>query len=210
MKYTAPYFPDDAGEVGERIARGEEGKNYYVPADMKYSDWKEKFVTDAAENAGKPAENTAKGGIIGTGVERLKEADVVIAEQSKERKPKRARYTVTQEQIDEILSEELKDYQFPVKPIYNPRIRDNGITTTEVFRTGEIKGIKLIQIGKQDIPGKAFLIDTLLHEYLETEILIKQNTNSLYRRLNESDTKKRHNWINKQISKFFKKLETRQ
>ena len=45
----APYFPDDAGEAGERIARGEDGKNYYVPADMKYSDWKEKFVADAAK-----------------------------------------------------------------------------------------------------------------------------------------------------------------
>ena len=36
-----PYFADGKGE---RAARGEDGKTYYVPQDMKYEDWKEKFV----------------------------------------------------------------------------------------------------------------------------------------------------------------------
>ena len=38
---TIPYFADDDGE---RIARGADGKNYYVPGDMKYADWKAAFV----------------------------------------------------------------------------------------------------------------------------------------------------------------------
>lgn len=38
---TVPWFPDD---VGERAARGKDGKTYYVPADMNYKEWKEKYV----------------------------------------------------------------------------------------------------------------------------------------------------------------------
>ena len=38
---TCPYF-EDLG--GERAARGEDGKTYYVPADMTYPEWKKGFV----------------------------------------------------------------------------------------------------------------------------------------------------------------------
>ena len=41
---TVPYFEDDYGLVGERAARGEDGKTYYVPEDMKYEEWKKTFV----------------------------------------------------------------------------------------------------------------------------------------------------------------------
>lgn len=41
---TAPWFSDD---IGERAARGTDGKTYYVPADMTYKDWREKYVLSA-------------------------------------------------------------------------------------------------------------------------------------------------------------------
>lgn len=41
---TVPYFDDDFGSVGERAAKGEDGKTYYIPANMKYKDWKKAFV----------------------------------------------------------------------------------------------------------------------------------------------------------------------
>lgn len=41
---TVPYFEDDFDSVGERAARGEDGKTYHVPADMNYKDWKKAFV----------------------------------------------------------------------------------------------------------------------------------------------------------------------
>ena len=41
---TCPWFADDFGEVGERAARGEDGKTYYVPGDMSYGEWKKTFV----------------------------------------------------------------------------------------------------------------------------------------------------------------------
>jgi SPP1 gp7 family putative phage head morphogenesis protein len=41
---TVPYF-DDEFNIGERAARDEEtGKTYYVPSNMTYPQWKEKFV----------------------------------------------------------------------------------------------------------------------------------------------------------------------
>ena len=43
---TCPYFDDDFLK-GDRAARGKDGKTYYVPSDMKYSEWKEKYVVDA-------------------------------------------------------------------------------------------------------------------------------------------------------------------
>ena len=41
---TVPYFDKDYDLKGERIARGKDGKNYTVDADMKYPEWKKVFV----------------------------------------------------------------------------------------------------------------------------------------------------------------------
>ena len=38
---TVPYFPEDEEETGTRIARDAEGRNYHVPADMTYEEWRE-------------------------------------------------------------------------------------------------------------------------------------------------------------------------
>ena len=40
---TVPYF-DDEWSGGERAARDADGKTYYVPSDMTYSQWKEQYV----------------------------------------------------------------------------------------------------------------------------------------------------------------------
>ena len=46
---TVPYFDDEWGRSGERAARGEDGKTYYVPADMTYPEW-EKAMVDGQTN----------------------------------------------------------------------------------------------------------------------------------------------------------------
>jgi len=112
------------------------------------------------------------------------------------------RYPVTQEQIDDILDNELKNYVFPVKPLYNSRIKDNGRTIAEMYKWGQLKRIKSIDIGKQDEPDREFLIDTLLHEFYEAEILEKQFMDDYYRSLARPDLK-RHEWIDEQIKQFF-------
>lgn len=40
---TAPHFKDNF-DAGERAARGADGKTYYVPDDVSYSEWKKAFV----------------------------------------------------------------------------------------------------------------------------------------------------------------------
>ncbi len=56
---TVPAFGDEFDHIGERAARDPEtGKTYYVPVDMKYQEWKEKYVKKPhqEENGqGKPA-----------------------------------------------------------------------------------------------------------------------------------------------------------
>lgn len=44
---TVPYFDNEFDAVGERAARGADGKTYYVPADMTYEQWSKKFVKSA-------------------------------------------------------------------------------------------------------------------------------------------------------------------
>lgn len=49
---TAPWFEDDVD--GERAARDENGNTYYVPASMKYDDWKKSFVDGGSKDGLKP------------------------------------------------------------------------------------------------------------------------------------------------------------
>ncbi len=48
---TVPYFDDEFDLVGERAARDEDGKTYYVPANMKYEDW-QKFFVESGDKSG--------------------------------------------------------------------------------------------------------------------------------------------------------------
>lgn len=41
---TVPYFGDEFDSVGERAARGEDGKTYFVPGNMTYKQWQKSFV----------------------------------------------------------------------------------------------------------------------------------------------------------------------
>ena len=50
---TAPWFPDNDDD-GKRIARDADGKTYYVPASMKYNDWKQTFVNGGSKANLKP------------------------------------------------------------------------------------------------------------------------------------------------------------
>ncbi|MCL2513701.1 MAG: hypothetical protein FWF08_07355 [Oscillospiraceae bacterium] len=120
------------------------------------------------------------------------------------------RYIVSQQLIDDILENELKGYSFPVKPAYNPRMRANGRTVAVFHPWGQIKQIKAIEVGKQDSPDRKFLVDTLLHEYLEAEIFIKQYDEPFYNKLSKSGDYNRHKWINFKIDEFFNGLEGQQ
>lgn len=60
---TIPYFDDEFTEGEERAARDEDtGKTYYVPADMKYEEWKKEFVEEPVKK-----EKKEKSDKLGTG-----------------------------------------------------------------------------------------------------------------------------------------------
>lgn len=61
---TCPYFADDFGEVGERAARGEDGKTYYVPADMNYREWEKTFVDGGDKSGITVIDKSGNSGII--------------------------------------------------------------------------------------------------------------------------------------------------
>ena len=57
---TVPAFGDEFDHIGERAARNPEtGKTYYVPADMKYREWKESFVEKSHQEENKRKETSA-------------------------------------------------------------------------------------------------------------------------------------------------------
>ena len=50
---TAPYFDDKFTQQQERSARDENGRTYYVPADMTYKEWYSKYVKDTQKVSAK-------------------------------------------------------------------------------------------------------------------------------------------------------------
>lgn len=48
---TVPYFGEDFREIGQRAARGKDGKTYYVPENMEYEKWKKIFI-DGGDKSG--------------------------------------------------------------------------------------------------------------------------------------------------------------
>ena len=58
---TVPFFDDEFELGSKRAARGDDGKTYHVPADMKYEDWKKTFVDGGSKEA---LEKMAESGII--------------------------------------------------------------------------------------------------------------------------------------------------
>ena len=46
---TCPYFNDEFSNLGKRAARGEDGKTYFVPANMTYREWEKQLVTTSPD-----------------------------------------------------------------------------------------------------------------------------------------------------------------
>jgi len=49
---TVPAFDDEFDLIGERAARGEDGKTYYVPSTMTYKQWEKSFATGSGDKSG--------------------------------------------------------------------------------------------------------------------------------------------------------------
>lgn len=80
---TVPFFDDEFELGAERAARGEDGSTYYVPADMKYSDWKKAFVNGGSKDGLTEISNVAtiQGNIDSLKTEREKVNETLTAKQ---------------------------------------------------------------------------------------------------------------------------------
>jgi len=114
-------------------------------------------------------------------------------------------YKVTNAQIEDILQNELKEFDFPVKPVYSGQIKSAGKTIITRYRWGTVKEIKSIQIGRQYKDTREALIDTLLHEYLEADIALKSKSDPFFEELFNSTDEKIHKYINDYIKEYFDK-----
>lgn len=112
------------------------------------------------------------------------------------------KYPVSNEQIDDILNNELKEFEMPVKPTYNPRIRSQGRVRATETGWGTVT-INSIDIGKQVKDTRECLIDSILHEYLESQILLNKNFNQFYADLYSEGDEAIHKYINDYIKDFF-------
>jgi len=83
---TIPHYDDN---YGERAARGEDGKTYYVPSDMKYKEWAETFVGAGKISDEKDLKSSVASAILNTGgglmfiLPRVDEANIPIEKMTK-------------------------------------------------------------------------------------------------------------------------------
>ena len=60
---TAPYFDDEFTKGEQRAARDEDGNTYYVPADMTYKEWNEKYVNSELREKSLRTKRSSKKGV---------------------------------------------------------------------------------------------------------------------------------------------------
>ena len=131
---TAPYFEGDFGQSGERAARDEDGKTYYVPADMSYKEWKEDFVDDGdksglaevnQQSATKETEYLVRNHVSGVDVT----AERVVADKVISSMPPKVQKTLNSGTIIDIGKEEASQYDYVHDKLYIAK----GADETEVI-----------------------------------------------------------------------------
>lgn len=187
---TCPWFDDDFGDVGERAARREDGKTYYVPADMTYGEWKESFV-DGGDKSGlvKPETNKQRN------FDNTKAYSEVQDEYQKNAKPKQGNITYDEGYDKEqhknevifadwlynkfggnikLLNESCIDNVKTPDYIWNDKLWDLKTVTTEKGANSAVrKGLHQIELN----PGGIFL------DYGDRDILIDVLLNVIEERM---------------------------
>lgn len=123
------------------------------------------------------------------------------AERAKAARSARYIYGSSQAEIDDLLSKELSGIRFVSLPSYNGRIKTPGLTKVGRDDQGR-KYAGPTYIGKQAKPGKAELIDTIVHEELEARIWLNRHGSERYWHLNSASDDERHAYIQKIIDRY--------
>jgi len=166
---TAPWFEDN---YGERAARDQEGNVYYVPGNMKYSEWKEKFLDGGSKKELKVIKiNDLKSKI----------------EKIKERINKKG--TVTKKDLDEaggLIFEDLKAKRIEFKKQIDEleqKIKETGIDEIDWrmsrLRMGRRGLIDLDELNLKDLDELEIEYDELMKKRLNLNPIVSKLQNDL-------------------------------
>lgn len=103
---TVPYFEDDFDLEGERAARDEDGKTYYVSDKMKYDDWYKKYVQNQSN-----LQNEAKNAKIKTHSEKIQELQNILMDMNEAR---RIHWDLSLTSKEEMLNSSFKDLAYSI------------------------------------------------------------------------------------------------
>lgn len=103
---TVPHFDDDFDLEGERAARDEDGKTYYVSDKMKYDDWYKKYVQNQSS-----LQNEAKNAKIKTHSEKIQELQNILMDMNEAR---RIHWDLSLTSKEEMLNSSFKDLAYSI------------------------------------------------------------------------------------------------
>lgn len=101
-----PHFDDDFDLEGERAARDEDGKTYYVSDKMKYDDWYKKYVQNQSN-----LQNEAKNAKIKTHSEKIQELQNILMDMNEAR---RIHWDLSLTSKEEMLNSSFKDLAYSI------------------------------------------------------------------------------------------------
>ena len=103
---TVPHFDDDFDLEGERAARDEDDKTYYVSDKMKYDDWYKKYVQNQSN-----LQNEAKNAKIKTHSEKIQELQNILMDMNEAR---RIHWDLSLTSKEEMLNSSFKDLAYSI------------------------------------------------------------------------------------------------
>lgn len=103
---TVPHFDDDFDLEGERAARDEDGKTYYVSDKIKYDDWYKKYVQNQSN-----LQNEAKNAKIKTHSEKIQELQNILMDMNEAR---RIHWDLSLTSKEEMLNSSFKDLAYSI------------------------------------------------------------------------------------------------
>jgi uncharacterized hydantoinase/oxoprolinase family protein len=124
-------------DIGERAARGEDGKTYYVPSDMTYNEWKNE-LTEKTKNA-----------IIG--YKTIVNDEEVTAIMSKHIADRANERGVTQEDIKDALENPLHDKEVVIDKNGKPSFQRIGRKATVVINPDTFVMPSVWKTGKKNL-----------------------------------------------------------
>ena len=162
---TVPYFEDDFGVFGQRAARGEDGKTYYVPADMTYKEWHKEFIDNSAKNG------------------------TIILERNMQRKEKNTgafrnlEIPMQKRRVKEIAAK----YGVDLSGITIKIQRSESLLTIPMTGSTDYKNIGRIDLFPNAFANEEELVRTLIHEKCHVKQLQKYGINYVQENLNDME-----------------------